>query len=162
VNRRHKLPTYLRPWSPHGAAWLRKPTPRIKQCVATYHTTKVIAHKASYTFQNWLPWQGPSALLDPHLTHDSLGPSEPTTQTASRSVESFLHRWPQSVPILYNRAPLPLQIAHCHRGIWTPSNTWFLGPTRVPNINGISIGAAVFTGFTSNNNNNNTFIFIPP
>jgi len=34
-------------------------------------------------------------------------------------------------------------------GIWTPSNTWFLGPTRVPNLNGISIGAAVFAGLTS-------------
>jgi len=36
------------------------------------------------------------------ITHDSLGPSVPTTQTASQSVQTFLHRWPQSVPILYN------------------------------------------------------------
>jgi len=28
-------------------------------------------------------------------------------------------------------------------GIWTPSNTWFPGPTRVLNPNGISIGSAV-------------------
>jgi len=28
--------------------------------------------------------------------------------------------------------------------IWTPSNTWFLGPTRVQILNGISIGSAVF------------------
>ena len=27
--------------------------------------------------------------LDPHLIHDSLGPSEPTTETASRSVQLF-------------------------------------------------------------------------
>jgi len=34
-------------------------------------------------------------------------------------------------------------------GIWTPSNAWFPGPTRVLNPNGISIGAAVFAGLTS-------------
>jgi len=39
--------------------------------------------------QKWLPWQRPSASLDSHLTHDSLGPSEPTIKTASRSVQSF-------------------------------------------------------------------------
>jgi len=30
---------------------------------------------------------------------------------------------------------------------WTPSNTWFLGPTQVQN--GISIGLAIFAGFTT-------------
>jgi len=45
--------------------------------------------------------------LDPHLIHDSLGKSEPTIQMASRSVQPFSHRWPQSVPILYNGRPLP-------------------------------------------------------
>ena len=40
--------------------------------------------------QKWLLWQRPPAPLDPHLTHDSYGPSEPTTQTASRSVQPFL------------------------------------------------------------------------
>ena len=33
-------------------------------------------------------------------------------------------------------------------GISTPSNTWFLGPTRVHNPNGISIASAVFAGLT--------------
>jgi len=46
-------------------------------------------------------------------------------------------------------APFPLKIALFHRGIWTPSNTWFLGAPRVLNPNGISIGAAVFVGLTS-------------
>jgi len=40
--------------------------------------------------------------LDPHLTHDSLGPSKPITQTASRSVQPFLYSSPQSVPVIYN------------------------------------------------------------
>ena len=35
---------------------------------------------------------------------------------------------------------LPLSMG----GSRPPSNTWFLGPTRVLNPNGISIGAAVF------------------
>jgi len=30
-----------------------------------------------------------------------------------------------------------------------PSNTWFPGPTRVLNPNGILIGAAIFAGLTS-------------
>jgi len=79
----------------------------------------------------------------PHLTRDSLGPSEPTKQTASRSVQPFLHRWLHSVPMLYNGTPLfPLKVAPSHGGIWTPSNTWFPGPTRVLNPNGITIGSA--------------------
>ena len=44
--------------------------------------------------QKWLPWQRPSAPMDPHPTHDSYGPSEPTTQTASLSVQPSLHRRP--------------------------------------------------------------------
>ena len=35
------------------------------------------------------------------------------------------------------------------RGIWTPSNTWFPGPIRVFNPNGISMSSGVFTGLTS-------------
>jgi len=31
-------------------------------------------------------------------------------------------------------------------GIWTPSNTWSLGPTQVLNPNGISIGSAFLQG----------------
>jgi len=33
-------------------------------------------------------------------------------------------------------------------GIWSPSNTYFLGPTPVHNRNDISIGLAVFAGLT--------------
>ena len=52
--------------------------------------------------------------------------------------------------ILYNGIPfLPLKIAPSHGRISTPSNTWFPGPMRVINPNGISIGAAVFAGLTT-------------
>ena len=81
--------------------------------------------------------------------YDSLGHSEPTIQTASRSVEPFLHRWPQSVPILHNGTPLSPQNCSFQFGIWIPSYTWFPGPTRVLNPNGISIGSAVFVWLTS-------------
>jgi len=52
-----------------------------------------------------------------------------------------------SVPIVDNGVPLsPLKINPSHGGSGPPNNTWFLGPTRVLNANGISIGAAVFAG----------------
>jgi len=41
-----------------------------------------------------------------YVTHDSLDPCEPTTQTTPRSVQPLLHRWPQSVLILYNGSPV--------------------------------------------------------
>jgi len=85
----------------------------------------------------------------PHLTHDSYGPSEPITQAASRSVQPFSHRGPQSVPTLYNGTPLPLKIAPSYGGSGSPSNTWFLGLTRALIPNGISIGEAVFAELTS-------------
>jgi len=33
--------------------------------------------------------------------------------------------------------------------MWTPSNTWFLEPTRILNPNGISIGSAVYAQLTA-------------
>jgi len=45
-------------------------------------------------------------------------------------------------------APFALKMAPSRVGIWTPSNTWFLGPTQVHVLNGISIGSAVFAGLT--------------
>jgi len=57
-------------------------------------------------------WGG---VWDPYPFHDSLRQTEPTIQTASRSVQLLSHRWPQSVPILYNgtllspsKLPLPM------------------------------------------------------
>jgi len=46
-------------------------------------------------------------------------------------------------------AAFPLKIAASHGGSGPPSNTWFLGPTRVLNPNGISIGSAIFAGIIS-------------
>jgi len=45
--------------------------------------------------------------FNPDLIRDNLGHSERTIQMASWSVQPFLHRWPQSVPLLYNGCPFP-------------------------------------------------------
>ena len=47
------------------------------------------------------------------------------------------------------RRPFLLKIAHTREGPGSPSNTWFLEPTRVLNPNGIAIGLAVFAGLTT-------------
>jgi len=60
---------------------------------------------------------------------------------------AVLHSSLQEVPIslLYNGRPLsPSKLPLHMRGSGPPSNTWFLGPTRVHNLSGISIGSAVF------------------
>jgi len=93
----------------------------------------------------------PMGDLDPHLIHDSLGPSAPKTQTASRLFQPFLHSSLQSVPVLYNWLPhppskLPVLMGW---GIWAPSNAWFLGPTQVLKPNDISIDSAVFAWLTT-------------
>ena len=60
-----------------------------------------------------------------HRTHDSLSLFELTTQTASRSIQLLLHRWPQSVPILYNGpslllSKLPLTMGDVDRHVMAP------------------------------------------
>jgi len=45
--------------------------------------------------------------------------------------------------------PSKVKIAPSHGGSGPPSNTWFPGPTRVLNPNGVLIGSAVFAGLTS-------------
>jgi len=71
--------------------------------------------------------------MDAHLTHDSLGLSEPTTKTASRSVQPFVQNSPQSVRILYNGSPLPQNCPFSWGRYGPPVYTCFLGPTRVLN-----------------------------
>ena len=44
--------------------------------------------------------------------------------------------------------PFALKIAPSHKGIWSLTHTWFRGPTRVHNPNGILIGSAAFAGLT--------------
>jgi len=78
--------------------------------------------------------------LNPYLTHASLGPPESSTQTASRLVQPFLHSSPQCPNTVQWAAPSHLKIPLPMGRSGSPSNTWFLRPTRVLNPNGISIG----------------------
>jgi len=63
------------------------------------------------------------------------------SQTAVGSVVFFLHRL--SLYFAMGR-PFPHKIALSHGGSKLLSSTWFLGPIRVLNPNGISIGSAIF------------------
>jgi len=84
----------------------------------------------------------PCGIWTSHVTRDACGPCEPTTQTAPRSVQLSLHRWPRSVSIVYNGLPVsPSKLPPSNVGIWT---SWFIGPTRVRNANGNLIVSAVF------------------
>jgi len=75
-----------------------------------------------------------------------LGTSEPTTLTASQSVQPFLHR---SVPILYNGTSLSPKNAPSHGEVWTPISYMVPWAHQSPQPIGISIGSAVFAGLTN-------------
>jgi len=103
-------------------------------------------------------YNGPPVPFKITHCHEESGPSsntrylgrssEPTTQTASRLVQPFLHSSPQCVSALYNGPLLPrLKIAPFVGGFGPPSNTWFFGPTPVLSPNSISIG--FFAEFTT-------------
>ena len=103
--------------------------------------------ESHYTLQRAAPYPLIIAHL-PHLIRASLGYPNPQRKryldwfsrvwTADRSVSLY---FTMGRPILPQNCPFP-------RGIWTPSNTWFIGRTRVHNPNGILIGSAVFAGLT--------------
>ena len=89
-----------------------------------------------------------SGNLHPQVIHGSLSPPKHTIQTTSQLVQVFLHSSLQSVPKFYNGPPLSPNI-DCYIGaMWTPSNTCFLGPTRVHTANGILIGSTIFAQLT--------------
>jgi len=88
------------------------PSPQCKRHIDRfYHFCTAHGRKSSYFAMGApfpkncpFPWRGSG----PHLIYDVLGQSELITEMASPSVQPFLHRWPQGVPILYNGLPLPL------------------------------------------------------
>jgi len=86
----------------------------------------------------------------PHLMHSSLGPPESITQTASRSVQPFLHSSRQNVPKLYSGCPfpqkLPLSIGDLDPHLIHDS----LGPSKPKTQTASqSIGSAVFAQMTA-------------
>jgi len=81
-----------------------------------------------------------------------LGLTPSASQTASGSVQPFLHTSRQRPLYFTMRRPFPQNSSPFPWVIWTPSNrpTWFLiGPTRVHNPNCLLIGSAVFIGLAA-------------
>jgi len=87
---------------------------------SSWHSVAILYNGPPSPLKLPLPTGGTGA----HLTHDSLSPSKPKTQTVSWSGQPFLYRW----PIAYNGTPLSPSNCPFPWGIWTPSNTGFLGP----------------------------------
>jgi len=85
----------------------------------------------------WHEGEGPLLKAQCQTSHHRCNVSE------SRSVQTFLHNSQQSIPILYNGPHFPPQNCPYPWGIWTLSNTPFLGPIQADNLSGISIGSAV-------------------
>jgi len=139
----------------HQIAWPRKSTPKIKQRVTSYHTTKVIAHQMPKpVIANCVPklvamatslsTYGPPSntwFLRPIRAHNRNG-----ILIGSAVFEQTTVGCPYTIQWDANSPPkLPLPMG----GFGPPSNTWLAGPTQVLNPNGSSIGAAVFAGLTS-------------
>jgi len=88
--------------------------------------------------------------LNPCLTHGSWAHPSPQPKWILISSAVF-HNSRQSVRIPYNGPPLSpskLPLACFARRVWTPSNTWFLGPTQVHDPNNVSISSVVFAELT--------------
>jgi len=88
----------------HRIAWPRKPTLRIKLCVASYHTTKVIAHQTpkpviANCVPNWLPWQCPSAPMNSHPTHTD-------TDTLLKTYATNVRKYHSTMTVTYNSSTL--------------------------------------------------------
>jgi len=78
-----------------------------------------LSKKAAHGRFNRIRQVAPMCTSHP-IRDDSFDPPESRSQTASRSVQPFLHNSRQKVPILYNGQPLLPQNCPFARGIWTP------------------------------------------
>jgi len=129
----------------YAFCWPTTQLPSIANCVvAVIHSKPVIAN----CVPKFVAMATSLSTSGPHLKHDSLGPSKPITQTASRSVQLFCTD-DCRVSLYYGTPLSPLKIVPSHGGSGPPSNTWFPGPTRVFNPNCISISSAIFAELTS-------------
>ena len=84
----------------------------------------------------------------PYLRHASLGPTRVHTPHGISINSAVFAQLTAESPVLYKGPPLPLQNCSFARGIWTPYNTWLLGPNQVHNPDRSSISSAVFAGLT--------------
>jgi len=96
------------PWGHNGASWLIQWQIIRFSCFCTAHSRKSLHFTMEDLFaQNCLFRWGD---LNSHLTHDSLGPSKPSTQTVFQSVQPFFCTDYHRVSLyLQWEAPLPSQ-----------------------------------------------------
>jgi len=120
-------------------AWPSKPTPRIKQHVASYHTTKLIAHRKP---KKWLPWQHPLVAGYCQYLHFVSQPLKPP------SITNLLLAIVHTKPVIANCVPKLVAMA-MSLSTSVNSNTWFLRPIQAHNPNGISVSSAVFGQMTA-------------
>jgi len=78
----------------------------------------------------------------------------PTAQNPSitNCLVAIVHTKPVIAILVPKLVAMATTLRHSISAMWgsgRPSSTWFLGPTRVLNPNGISIGSAVFAGLAS-------------
>ena len=107
-------------------------------CTA-YDNVPIIYNGRPYLPELPFPW----VICTSHVTHDALGPCQPTMQMAPRSVQPCFHRLPRSVPILDNglpvspsKLPFPMLVSgpHVIRGSLGPPEsgtqmaTWLFQP----------------------------------
>jgi len=94
------------------------------------------------------PWNCPCPWKIWTLIHGSFSPPESSAQMVHWSVQLFC-RAHGSVSLYFTTGSLYCQLPLAMKGSEPPSNTWFLGPMWAHNPNSISIGSAVFAGFTT-------------
>jgi len=87
--------------------------------------------------------------LDSPSNSASLGPPESITRTVSRSVQPFFALLTLECCQAYRGTSFPSKLSLPMQESGPPSNAWFFAPTRLSNLNGISIGSAVFSQLTA-------------
>jgi len=118
------------------------------QPFCTAHGRKSLYLRMGAPIPQFVPSQS-SRGSGPHLTHDFLGTY--TSQQPKRYLDRFSRFCTDNrrvhVPQLWTPVP-PSELPLPRASIWTPSNTWFLGPSSF-RPNGILIASVVLAGLTS-------------
>jgi len=91
-----------------------------------------------------------------------LGPTWVHNPNVTSIGSAVLHGSQQSHYTLQRAASLPLIIAPSHGGSEPPSNTLFLGLTRILNLNGISTSSAIFTQLMTKRSYTLKWAALPP
>jgi len=107
----------------------------------------------SITFARWrqcaLPYGHIATTWRIQLNLCFLRPTRVENPNSISISSAAFHTDDSRVPLYFTMGAYLPQSCSFPWGIWTLSNTWFPGPIRVLNPNGISIGSAIFAGLTS-------------